>query len=50
MSEINLENLEFNYKRFDKLIKNEQNKIQYSKGVKVITWGKCKKDKKRLQQ
>lgn len=46
MSEINLENLEFNYKRFDKLIKNEPSKIQYSKGVKVIAWEKCKKDKK----
>ena len=45
INEIILENLEFNYKRFDKLIKNEPNKIQYSKGVKVIAWEKSKKEK-----
>ncbi|EPR68907.1 YqjF family protein [Cyclobacterium qasimii] len=45
INEIDLNNLEFNYPRFGKLIKNEPNKIQYSKGVKVIAWGKNKKDK-----
>ena len=45
LNEIDLEKLEFNYPRFDTLIKNEPNKIQYSKGVKVIAWGKNKKEK-----
>jgi uncharacterized protein YqjF (DUF2071 family) len=45
INEIELKNLEFTYPRFDKLIKNEPNKIQYSNGVKVIAWGKCKKEK-----
>jgi len=45
LNEINLRNLEFNYPRFDQLIKNEPNKIQYSNGVKVIAWGKNKKEK-----
>lgn len=45
LSEIDLKYLEFNYPRFTKLINNEPNKIQYSKGVKVIAWGKNKKDK-----
>ena len=38
-------NLEFNYPKFDKLIKNEPRKIQYSQGVKVMAWGKHKKEK-----
>ena len=45
VNEINLKNLEINYPRFNKLIKNEPNKIQYSKGVKVVAWGKNKKEK-----
>jgi hypothetical protein len=45
INEINLKNFEFNYPRFDKLLKNEPNRIQYSKGVKVIAWGKNKKEK-----
>jgi hypothetical protein len=45
ISKIDLKNLEINYPRFDKLIKNEPDKIQYSKGVKVIAWGKNKKEK-----
>ncbi|MDC3388302.1 DUF2071 domain-containing protein [Flavobacteriaceae bacterium] len=45
INEIILENLEFNYPKFDKLITNQPNKIQYSKGVKVLAWGKCKKEK-----
>ena len=50
VNEITLKKLEFIYPRFNTLIKIEPSQIQYSKGVKVITWGKCKKDKKRLQQ
>jgi hypothetical protein len=45
INEIILENLEFNYPRFEKLITNQPNTIQYSKGVKVLAWGKCKKEK-----
>ena len=45
INKINLGKLEFNYPRFDNLIKNEPNKIQHSKGVKVIAWGKCKREK-----
>ncbi|WP_282035545.1 YqjF family protein [Saccharicrinis aurantiacus] len=45
IKEIEVKNLEFNYARFDKLIKSEPNKIQYSNGVKVIAWGKCRKEK-----
>jgi len=45
INEIDLKKTELNYPRFDKLIKNKPNKIQYSKGVKVIAWGKNKKEK-----
>ena len=45
INELDLRNLEFNYQRFEKLIKNKPNKTQYSKGVKVISWGKIKKEK-----
>ncbi|HLV13753.1 MAG TPA: DUF2071 domain-containing protein [Xanthomarina sp.] len=45
INEIKLKNLEINYSKFDKLIKNEPNIIQYSKGVKVLAWGKNKKEK-----
>jgi len=45
INEIDLKNVDLNYERFDKLIKNEPNKAQYSKGVKVIAWGKNKKEK-----
>ena len=45
INEIEIKNLEINYPRFNKLIKSEPNKIQYSKGVKVIAWGKNKKEK-----
>ena len=42
INEVSLKKIDFNYKRFSKLIKKEPNKIQYSKGVKVIAWGKTK--------
>ena len=45
INEINLKKLEFNYPRFNELIKNKPNEIQYSEGVKVIAWGKNKKEK-----
>jgi uncharacterized protein YqjF (DUF2071 family) len=45
VNEIVLRNLELSYPRFDKLLKNEPHKVQYSKGVKVIAWGKNKKEK-----
>ena len=50
INEINFKKLEIDYPRFKKIIHKNPDKIRYSKGVKVITWGKCKKDKKRLQQ
>lgn len=45
INEINIQKFEFNYPRFGELIKNAPNRIQYSKGVKVIAWGKNKKVK-----
>ena len=45
INEVDLHKADLNYNRFDKLIKDKPNKIQYSKGVKVIAWGKNKKDK-----
>lgn len=43
INEIQIEDLTVNYPRFSKLIKNKPNKVHYSKGVKVIAWGKIKK-------
>jgi len=48
MNEIDLKKVSLNYQRFDKLIKNPPNKAQYSKGVKVIAWGKSKMKKSHL--
>ncbi len=45
MNKINLKRLDFRYQRFKKLIKNTPDRIQYSKGVKVIAWGKNKLEK-----
>lgn len=45
LNEINLHKLELNYPRFKKLITAKPDKIHYSKGVKVIAWGKHKKEK-----
>lgn len=42
INEIELKKVEFNYSRFKTLISGEPNKIQYSKGVQVIAWGKQK--------
>ena len=42
IQEIKLKNICVKYPRFDKLINNTPNKVQYSEGVKVIAWGKRK--------
>ncbi len=42
---IEITNLKVNYTRFNKLIKGKPDKIQYSKGVKVIAWGQHKKER-----
>jgi len=42
---LDFKKLNLKYQKFDKLLKNEPNKTQYSKGVKVIAWGKNKKNK-----
>lgn len=48
INEINLKKIELTYPRFNKLIKSEPKRIQYSKGVQVLAWGK-KKHKNSLQ-
>ena len=45
ISEINLQKLDLNYPRFEKLISEPPSKIHYSKGVKVLTWRKIKNKK-----
>lgn len=45
INEMELKKTNLSYERFDGLIKNEPSKTQYSKGVKVIAWGKVKKEK-----
>jgi len=40
LNEILIKKIKLNYSRFDKLINNKPNKIQYSKGVEVIAWNK----------
>ncbi len=40
VTEIELKNLKCIYPRFKNLLNNKPDKIQYSKGVKVIAWGK----------
>ena len=45
INEINLSKLELNYPRFKKLISEQPSKIHYSKGVKVLAWGKIKNDR-----
>ena len=44
---IELQELELNYSRFEKLINDKPSRIHYSNGVKVLAWGKLK-NKKRL--
>lgn len=45
INEIDLHELDLNYPRFEKLLKDKPSKIHYSKGVKVIAWSKNKKEK-----
>lgn len=45
ISEIKLKNLALSYKRFENLIMDEPDKIQYSKGIKVLAWNKIKNKK-----
>lgn len=45
INEIYIQKLELSYPRFEKLIKERPSKIHYSKGVKVLAWGKIKKKK-----
>ncbi|HCQ29368.1 MAG TPA: hypothetical protein DIU39_03715 [Flavobacteriales bacterium] len=45
INEIDIQKLELSYPRFQKLINEKPNKIHYSKGVKVLAWGKIKNKK-----
>lgn len=45
LNKVDLKKLEMNYPRFNHLIKGIPHSMQYSKGVKVIAWGKTKKSK-----
>ena len=45
LNEIEIQELELNYPRFEKLIKEQPSKIHYSKGVKVLSWKKIKTTK-----
>lgn len=40
VQEIEIENLDLNYQRFNKLINNTPDKTHYSKGVRVLSWNK----------
>lgn len=42
VQEVEINNLIINYPRFSKLLNNNPNLVQYSKGVEVIAWGKNK--------
>lgn len=45
INEIDLKKLDVNYPRFKKLTNEKPSKAHYSKGVKVIAWGKNRKEK-----
>lgn len=49
INKIDLQKLDLNYPRFEKLINGQPRIIHYSEGVKVLAWGKIKKGKNRLQ-
>lgn len=44
INKIELQRLDIHYPRFANLILDKPSKIQYSKGVQVIAWGKLKKE------
>ena len=48
VSNIDIHKLELSYQRFITLLQNKPNKVQYSKGVKVIAWGKHTKSKSNI--
>jgi len=48
VSNIDIHKLELSYQRFATLLQNKPNKVQYSKGVKVIAWGKHTKSKSNI--
>lgn len=48
VNEVDIEELELNYRRFDRLINSTPNKMHYSKGVKVMAWPKNSKPKSEL--
>lgn len=45
INEIDIQKLDLNYPRFEKLLNGQPSKVQYSKGVKVLAWGKLKNKK-----
>jgi uncharacterized protein YqjF (DUF2071 family) len=45
IKQIDIKQLDVNYQRFENLIDGEPSIVHYSKGVKVLAWGKSKKDK-----
>lgn len=45
INEIDIQKLELNYPRFEKLINEQPSKIHYSNGVKVLAWRKIKNKK-----
>ncbi|SEK58431.1 hypothetical protein SAMN04487910_0880 [Aquimarina amphilecti] len=45
IQDIEINNLEVNYPRFDDLLNGKPHKTSYSKGVQVIAWGMNKKNK-----
>ena len=42
INNIDLNELDFRYQKFGKLLNSKPNKMQYSKGLKVLAWGKKK--------
>ena len=46
INEIAFHKLDINYPRFAKLLASQPGKVHYSKGVKVVAWGKNKMSKK----
>ncbi|MBO0324392.1 DUF2071 domain-containing protein [Muricauda sp. CAU 1633] len=42
INEIDIKTLEMNYQRFGKLLGGNPNKVHFSKGIRVIAWGKNK--------
>ena len=45
INDVELKNIKCNYPRFKTLLNNKPEKIQYSKGVKVLAWGKNRIEK-----